>query len=595
MRRSWTLLCVGLLLIGVLGTATACFGDDDSPDAVLSRFANALHDRTITHAADLTDNPTAARSALTSVFDGVGRKALLAVDARIIDDKQVTGTLHYRWDFGGGRTTDYESTVLLVQQESGWRVSWAPTVLHPDLRAGQTFSFSEDRAYRTPVEDRHNLPLLTWQTVSVVSLSRDSIGSAQRLAQALRPIEPSMTGQGIRALFDGNTTARQSVIRLRQTDMARVGPQLRAIPGVSISEQGDLLSASRALRSPAMNGLEDIWRQTIDTTAGWSLSIVNPDGSAAQVISQTDPRTTSPIVTTLDRDIQTHAQEAVDSENKPTVIVALQPSTGGILAVAQNAAADTSGPIALSGLYPPGSTFKTITTAAALEAGLVNPSTPLGCPGRATIQGRTIPNENDFDLGTVSLTSAFAHSCNTTMGALANRLPATALTTTARTFGIGADYDIPGITTVTGDVPNADTPALRVENGIGQGKVTVSPFGLAVAEVSLAQGKTVTPQLVRGRRTTGDTGEERIPPNVVADLREMMRATVTDGTATALRDIAGLGGKTGTAEYGDNRNPHGWFAGIVGDLAFATLVVGGGSSDPAVNVSGEFLRPLRTR
>jgi cell division protein FtsI/penicillin-binding protein 2 len=79
---------------------------------------------------------------------------------------------------------------------------------------------------------------------------------------------------------------------------------------------------------------------------------------------------------------------------------------------------------------------------------------------------------------------------------------------------------------------------------------------------------------------------------VVRALRSMMRDTVTRGTATALQDIPGLGGKTGTAEYGDNKNPHGWFAGIVGDLAFATLVVGGGSSAPAVQVSGEFLRPL---
>jgi cell division protein FtsI/penicillin-binding protein 2 len=69
----------------------------------------------------------------------------------------------------------------------------------------------------------------------------------------------------------------------------------------------------------------------------------------------------------------------------------------------------------------------------------------------------------------------------------------------------------------------------------------------------------------------------------------MMRQTVTEGTATALNDIGGLGGKTGTAEYGDNTHSHGWSAGIVGDIAFATLVVGGDESAPAVQVSGDFL------
>ncbi|MFP3468011.1 penicillin-binding transpeptidase domain-containing protein, partial [Leifsonia sp. SIMBA_070] len=77
--------------------------------------------------------------------------------------------------------------------------------------------------------------------------------------------------------------------------------------------------------------------------------------------------------------------------------MAISPSTGGILAVAQNDAANKEGPIALTGLYPPGSTFKTVTTAAALTSGAVTPQTQLPCPGRATIEGRTIPNEDEFD------------------------------------------------------------------------------------------------------------------------------------------------------------------------------------------------------
>jgi cell division protein FtsI/penicillin-binding protein 2 len=110
------------------------------------------------------------------------------------------------------------------------------------------------------------------------------------------------------------------------------------------------------------------------------------------------------------------------------MLVAISGSTGGILAAAQNPPADAQGAIAFSGLYPPGSTFKTITTAAALDAELVSPDTPVACPGQATIENRTIPNDDDFDLGTVPFSAAFAHSCNTTMGALADRLPTDALT-----------------------------------------------------------------------------------------------------------------------------------------------------------------------
>jgi cell division protein FtsI/penicillin-binding protein 2 len=177
------------------------------------------------------------------------------------------------------------------------------------------------------------------------------------------------------------------------------------------------------------------------------------------------------------------------------------------------------------------------------------------------------------------------------MAVLSDELPADALPAMAKLFGIGVDYVVPGLTTITGNVPDADTPAQKVENGIGQGTVTVSPFGLAVAEASLGHGSTITPTLVVGEKTTADTESRPIPPAVVDSLRAMMTQTVADGTATALRDVPGLGGKTGTAEFGDNTSSHGWFAGIAGDIAFATLVVGGDTSTPAVTITGDFLRP----
>ena len=381
-----------------------------------------------------------------------------------------------------------------------------------------------------------------------------------------------------------------TVIKLREQDLAQVADQLAEIPGVAVTKQGALLTANPDLSSPAIDGLSALWQKAIDSTAGWSVNLVDDKGAPTEALTATPPGDTPPIRTTLDTRLQLLAQQAVATDPRPTVLVAISPTTGGILAAAQNPAANGQGPIAFSGVYPPGSTFKTITTAAALQAGLATPDTPEACPGQVTIEDRTIPNENEFDLGTVPLASAFANSCNTTMAALADRLPADALPKMAKLFGIGVDFVIPGLTTVTGRVPNADTPAQRVENGIGQGTVTVSPFGLAVAEASLGHGSTITPTLVVDQKTTADTPSAEIPPSIADSLRAMMRQTVTDGTATALRDIDGLGGKTGTAEFGDNTHSHGWFAGIVGDIAFATLVVGGDTSEPAVTVSGDFLR-----
>lgn len=589
---AFLLLCV----LPIVATGCSLFSDD-GPDVAFGGFADAIQRRDAAAAAGWTTDAAAATPVITAAFDGLGPDATATVTSRDdgasgASDDENRATLHYTWSLGPGRTLEYDAAVTATRVGDDWRVQWAPTALHPDLADGLRFQYSDDKNLLTPVVDRDGQPLLTWQTIGVVDLSRDHLDSAAALAAPLQQFAPTITASTIADQFATDAQASKvTVVKLREADLALVRDQLAAIPGVTVTEQGALLTADRTLSSPAIGGLQDIWQRTIDATAGWSVAIVDGDGRPTDELTSTPPGDTRPVRTTLDIRLQLLAQQAVAAEPRPAVIVAISPTTGGILAAAQNEAADAQGPIAFTGSYPPGSTFKTITTAAALDAGLATPDTPEPCPGRVTVENRTIPNDDEFDLGTVPLTTAFARSCNTTMAVLAEQLPADALPKTARMFGIGVDYVIPGLTTITGSVPDADSAALKVENGIGQGTVTVSPFGLAVAEASLGHGSTITPTLVVDEQTTADTPSETIPPAIVTDLRAMMAGTVADGTATELRDIPGLGGKTGTAEFGDNTSSHGWFAGIVNDLAFATLVVGGDSSAPAIKITGDFLRP----
>jgi hypothetical protein len=576
----------------VLGSTGCSLFSSSGPGDAFHAFADALQRRDGSAAAASTTDSASATPVITAMFDGMGKDATVTVNVVTAgDDDNPTAKLDYSWSFGPGRTFAYEADATAVKAGDDWHVQWSPKVLHPKLQPGMTFQFSDDKNFLTPVLDRDGQPLLAWQTIGVVNLARAHLASADALAAAVRQFDDTTTAASINDQFNATQDDTVTVIKLRDQDLAQVRDQLTQIPGVTVNEQGALLTANPDLSSPAIDGLQSLWQKAIDSTSGWSVNLVDDKGAPTEALATTPPGDTKPIRTTLDNRLQLLAQQAVATEPRPTVLVAISPATGGILAAAQNAAANAQGPIAFTGVYPPGSTFKTITTAAAMQAGLATPETPEACPGRVTIEDRTIPNEDEFDLGTVPLASAFSHSCNTTMAALADKLRADALPNMAKLFGIGVDYVIPGLTTVTGRVPNADTPAQRVENGIGQGTVTVSPFGLAVAEASLGHGSTIAPTLVVDEKTTTDTPSEQIPPAVADSLRAMMRQTVTDGTATELRDIDGLGGKTGTAEFGDNTHSHGWFAGIVGDIAFATLVVGGDTSEPAVKVSGEFLRP----
>jgi cell division protein FtsI/penicillin-binding protein 2 len=272
------------------------------------------------------------------------------------------------------------------------------------------------------------------------------------------------------------------------------------------------------------------------------------------------------------------------------MIVAMQPSTGELLAVAQNAAADKQGPVALMGRYPPGSTFKIVTAAAALAAGKVTHATPVGCPATITVEGREIPNSGKFDKGTIPLSSAFAFSCNTTFAQLAMQMGPSELTETARRLGLGVDFVMPGATTVTGSVPPASNVVERAEDGFGQGKVVASPFGMALLVSTVATGKMPTPSLLRDATTEADATVEPVSPQVLDGVRAMMREMVR--ITPALAAFPDLHGKTGTAQFGDGTHSHGWFVGYRGDLAFAVLLTGAEVSSKAVAAAARFLSGL---
>lgn len=378
---------------------------------------------------------------------------------------------------------------------------------------------------------------------------------------------------------------------MRDDDLAPIEAQLTALPNVTLRPQTRLLATDRALSSPTLSGLSDLWQQRMDAADGWAVTAQTAAG--AQRVGGQDAQPVGDIAATLDIGLQRAAKDALAPLPTPAALVAIQPSTGNLLAVAQNAPADAQGPIALTGLYPPGSTFKTVTVSAALQAGQVTADTVLGCPGTENIEGRQIPNDDDFDLGDVPLHTAFAKSCNTTMGRLAVNLPPDALTNAAAQLGLGIDFTAPGMTTVTGSVPVADTSALRVEEGIGQGKVTASPFGMALVAATLARGSVPMPAIVAGQPATADRTPQPLPAGVDEQVKAMMRETITAGTATQLQDIPGMLGKTGTAEYvGPDgvQRAHGWFVGIRDDLALAVFVSDADSSTPAVDAAGRFLR-----
>jgi beta-lactamase class D len=322
--------------------------------------------------------------------------------------------------------------------------------------------------------------------------------------------------------------------------------------------------------------------------AAFAVERVDNAGHALETLFGTTGQA-APARSTLSTSVQAAAQAAVDHYTGPAVIVAIQPSDGGLLAAAQNTQA-TGSPF--SGLYAPGSTFKIVTATATLEAGTAGPDSALPCPLTEQIGTRTISNEG-FDLGTTTMHRAFAKSCNTTFGKLTSELPADGLAKAADQYGLNADFDIPGLVTQTGDVKPAASPDEQVEDGIGQGTVQVSPFGEALMAATVAAGHSVTPRLWQDTATTVNTGYTGPSAGVLAALRPMMREVVTGGTGTGLAGSGAVYGKTGTAQFGAGDQAHGWFVGYRGDLAFVVFLEGANDSHPAVTVAANFLAQVK--
>ena len=597
MRRT---LCLALAAV-LISSLTACglFSSAGAEDAARA-FAAAYGDPAA--AAQLTDAPKAAEAALRQAKQALDAEDVqVAVEDVTEADGAATAGFTVTWKLPDDRTWRYQTEAELVPHGDGWQVRWTPAVLHPKLAAQHTLAVETETPELAPVLDRSGANVLEPGYVVSIMLypdeARQSGGVqtvAKSLAASLKRFDRTITERSILAAARKATGKNASTVVavLREHDYQSVKPAIYDLPGVKFVRQTRLLPPSRDLGSQLLPAIRTLVTDRVTGEAGWRVVAKDSLGAEVAELHRVDPKPAKAVQTTISLDVLRAAEKAVDRERKPAALVALQPSSGGILAVAQNEAADKQGAISLIGRFPPGSTFKMATALAALRAGEVSPRSKVDCPGTTVIGGRLVPNEGRFQLGTVPLAQAFAKSCNTTFARLAARLPADALTEAARDLGIGADFVIPGITTITGSAPPSGSLVQRAENGFGQGKVLASPFGMALAAATVRAGKTPVPTLVKGEKTKATGLGRPLRKEHAAALRDMMRQVVTQGTATALRGLGPVHGKTGTAQFGDGKHSHGWFAGYRGDVAFAVLVVGGETSAPAVEISKAFLAGL---
>ncbi|MET9523071.1 penicillin-binding transpeptidase domain-containing protein [Streptomyces coeruleorubidus] len=295
-------------------------------------------------------------------------------------------------------------------------------------------------------------------------------------------------------------------------------------------------------------------------------------------------RDAGPVRTTLDADWQAAAEKALaaHADGKNAALVALRIDDGEILAVANTPSSGFNR--ALSGTYAPGSTWKLVTSSALLLKDAVTPDDVVDCPKYLTV-GKRFQNVELSEHPGATFHKDFTESCNTAFISLRDRLDDGELGDVARKyFGVGQEWHV-GAPSYDGSVPVPKDETEKAASMIGQGRVQANPLIMASVTATAVSGTFHQPSLTEGNEDT--TSTTPLPEGVVAQLRQMLRATVTDGTARVLSDLPGeIGAKTGTAEVSDDQDNNGWLVAHRGNVAVACVVeegvTGGGSAGPVV-------------
>jgi cell division protein FtsI/penicillin-binding protein 2 len=370
---------------------------------------------------------------------------------------------------------------------------------------------------------------------------------------------------------------------------------------IGLADAADLPALARQGFAPdtpvGVSGLERAFNQRLAGKPGGSLLAVEESGGA-RILARSDPRPGAPVKTTIDPDLQVSAVSAL--AGRAGGIAVLDTRSGNVRALAGQA---------FSAPQPPGSTFKLITTTAALQEEVVSLDDYFPIVDGVNVGGRFIHNANgEFCGGTFR--EAFAESCNADFAPLGPEIGNDALVATAERFGFNSPPALyaPRIVRAV-DPPESSIPEeigdeldLGV-SAIGQGEVLATPLAMASVAQAIANGGVREPtSIVANRKLRPDAEPVRVMKKQIAEqLTELMVGVVTGGTgfAGAIPE-AQVAGKTGTAELGpkpgqeDSDNPvqikDAWFAAFapadnpqlaVGVLLIEAEAAGGEVAAPA--------------
>ncbi|GAA1660583.1 cell division protein FtsI [Citricoccus zhacaiensis] len=622
----------GAISSGDYSTVSLTPESEDVPEHLTEALADLEGvDRTVTVASAEVDGEDNDRATAT-----------LTVDWQLAGNDEAAADADAEASAGAGseRTWSYETTAELQWDEEAqeWLVELAPETVVPQLAEGGTVNLTTVPAERGSILDGAGEELMMERDVAILGLDKSHLEAddPEVLAEAARQVaEVAGVDEDAfvaRAEAAGEKAFVQAITVRNNGDTEIPTDQLLAIPGGRVLEDTAVLAPTRAFARDVLgtygepnaeqieasdgeleagvevglSGLQATWEDHLAGTPGVQITIDNPDqpdagesetdassspsATAAATptapdgpVFSTDPVAGQDLASTLNRRVQEEAEAVVAASDVPAGLVALRPSDGQVLAAASS---PEGWPVAVSGSYAPGSTFKVVTALAMLRSGIA-PGDTVQCPETLNVGGMVVGNYDgypDASVGEIPFSEAFAESCNTVFVGAHEEISAADEAEAAQALGLATD-PVTGLDSAfLGSVPDDSTGTEHAANLFGQGVVEASPLGMATVAASVAAGQTVRPLFVTDPAVEAPAAPESgVTAAEAEQLLALMSGVVETGTAEMLQDVPGAPvlAKTGTAQFvADGEDlAHTWLVAIHGDLAVALFFnegLGGG-------------------
>ena len=534
-------------------------------------------------------------------------------DAGTAQDGARTATLAWSWTLpDDAGTWEYTTQATLRRGEDGWAAELTPETYAPGLQEGEHLDLTTLAPELGSITDRDGTVLYGERPVKVLGLDRTQLEDADldaaarklagllgtdadRYAQTVAASGPEafVPALTIRAEAEGDyplDEAAQVPGFLAVEDTRPLAIQRDLAPGVlgSLREASaeDVETSDGEIEAGdlvASGGVVAAQHDALVGTKGADVVAASDDaasGSDPRSLHRVDPTAGTAVRTTLDDHLQQVATAAIADTSSPSAVIALQPSTGDVLAAALGPTGQ-SYPVGLVGQYAPGSTFKAVTALALLREG-VTPDTSLECPETASVAGRSFKNADSMDpslFGPMPLRDVIAHSCNTALLLQHETVDQPSLADAATTLGIGQQAPT-GLEAFMGSVDPADTGTEHAAAMMGQGRVLTSPLSMAVVLASVQNGATVQPRILADEQPAPAEVPTPLTADETSQMQEMLRGVVTEGSLDDFADMPGepVLGKTGTAEWTNDEGElslHSWVIVAQGDLVVAVFVEDG--------------------